>query len=381
MTVRTSLFVLCLIASGRVDAAPVTVTPLDGKPIKGVIRSWTLTEGIRLADGQAFAAADIDVVTLEPAVTSPTHADWIIELHDGSAILADPAGGDDQSFSVNSRVLETLRIDIDAIASIHRASVSARRLAPPADEDVTLLLSGDAPRGSIARFARDELTMNINGTDRALPWKSVQAVILAKANRHQLAGPSAEITLIDGTQLRAESLKWSDGRIMATGSFGNATIPADRAARIEINGYRRIWLSDLAPARYESTPYFDKKWPMQVNANAIGDPLTVQGQVYRRGIGLHAPCKATWNLGGRYQHFRCQLAMDDSAGAMADAEVIIKLDGRKAAEHRDLATNLPRRNVDIGVSGVNELTIEVGVGKSAHIQDRVNLLNAALIAP
>ncbi len=381
MTVRTPFIAICLIATGRVIAAPVTVIPLDGKPIKGEIRTWTLTDGIKLADGQSLAAAGIDVVVIDPAKEMAAHPDWIIELHDGSAILGDPAGGDDQSLTVNSRVVDSLRINIDAIASIHRASVPARRLPPPADEDVTLLLSGDAPRGSIAGLARDELVMNINGTDRAIPWKSVQAVILAKVNRHQLASPSAEMTLIDGTRLRADALKWSDGKVAATGSFGTATIAADRASRIEINGFRRIWLSDLAPARYESTQYLDKKWPMQMNANALGDPLTLKGQVYRRGIGLHAPCTVTWNLGGRYEKFRCLIAMDESAGAMADAELIIKLDGRKAVEHRDLATNQPRRSVEIGVSGANELTIEVGVGKSAHIQDRVNLLNAALIAP
>lgn len=381
MTVRTPLLAICLLSAGRVIAAPVTVIPLDGKPVKGEIRTWTLTEGIKLADGQSFAATNIDVVVLDQAKEMAAHPDWIIELHDGSAILADPAGGDDQSLAVNSRVVDSLRINIDAIASIHRASFPARTLPLPADEDVTLLLSGDAPRGSIAGFAREELTININGTDRALPWKSVKAVVLAKVNRHQLAGPSAELTLIDGTRLRADALKWSDGKFAATGSFGMTAIAADRASRIEINGHRRIWLSDLAPVRYESTQYLDKKWPMQLNANALGDPLTLKGQLYRRGIGLHAPCTATWNLGGRYEKFRCLIAIDDSAGAMADAEVIIKLDGRKAAEHRDLAANQPRRSVEIGVSGANELTIEVGIGKSAHIQDRVNLLNAALIAP
>ncbi|MEK6643925.1 MAG: NPCBM/NEW2 domain-containing protein [Planctomycetota bacterium] len=370
-----------MLAGARLSAAPVAVTTVDGRTVRGEVTSWTLSEGLTLSSGATVPCRDLDAIQgASGKGTTPTGA-WIVELHDGSAMLGELAGGDDQHLLLRQSILGAMKISIDAIACVHRVDFSAKKIPPPGDEDVTILSSGDAPRGGIARFGRDELVITIHSGERVMAWKGVQAVVLARSNRQSLVAPSADVELADGSRLRAEKLNWRENRIKLSGSFGEATMRPDDVKRIELNGYRRVWLSDLAPARYECTPYLDKSWPLQVNANALGGPLVAQGQSYRRGIGLHAACKATWTLNGTYERFRSLVAMDDSAGELADADVIITLDGRKAVEHRGLAPRQTPRIVDLDVTGAKELTIEVGVGQHAHVQDRVDLLNAALMAP
>ena len=52
-----------------------------------------------------------------------------------------------------------------------------------------------------------------------------------------------------------------------------------------------------------SSPFGDELgfvWPMRVDRNCRGGLLSVGGVVFDRGLGVHAPSRLTWDVGGEW---------------------------------------------------------------------------------
>jgi hypothetical protein len=386
--VATSLLATVLLAvpgNARGDEPiKVIVGTVDGPSHAGVIESWVFGQklALQVATGQKMEieAADLDEIEcLDRKRVSPS-GPWEVLLRDDGRWFGEILGGDEHSLSIRNALAGRQRVAVDEIASVARREVS-RRLPPPGDEDVAVLANGDTARGSVARFTQESVVLTVGGGERVLPWKGVAALVLAAPASHGLPQRTALVALCDSSRMNVVRLTWGAASVetVAIGGEPTSLRPQD-IAHIELRGGRRTWLGSLAPGRYEGRPFLDKNWPLQVDQNVMGGPLSVAGRAYRRGIGLHSACRVTWELGGRYQKFRGAVGMDDSAGTLADADLVVSVDGRVMAEHRHLKPREAPRPIDVDVAGAKELTLEVGFGRMGHVQDRVNLVNAALIA-
>ncbi len=87
----------------------------------------------------------------------------------------------------------------------------------------------------------------------------------------------------------------------------------------------------------------------------------------------------TWRLDRAYERFTGLLGIDDAAGRLADADVSILVDGRTLARFEHLRAGQPPRTIDVDVAGAETLEILVGFGLRGDVQDRVDLVNVALI--
>ena len=149
--------------------------------------------------------------------------------------------------------------------------------------------------------------------------------------------------------------------------------------QVEIIGGRRVWLTDLVPAEYRSIPFFDRPWPLRLKTNALGGPLRLVGKDYPLGFGLHAASHIKWKLDDNYERFTALVGIDDSAGRWADADVTILVDQKPVARLKGLRHKEQPRKIDIDLRGASELAIEIGFGRYGDVQDRVDLVNPALI--
>lgn len=148
----------------------------------------------------------------------------------------------------------------------------------------------------------------------------------------------------------------------------------------DVSGGRWQWLVEMAPQSFESIPYMTRRWPLMRDRNALGEPLRCRGRAYEHGLGLHAAAKLVWKLDGGYARLRMEIGIDDSGGAWSDADVEIKRDGESATIRIDhLRHGETPRPVDLDVTGTRVLEITVGFGENGDIQDRVDLLDAALV--
>jgi alpha-galactosidase len=67
-------------------------------------------------------------------------------------------------------------------------------------------------------------------------------------------------------------------------------------------------------------------------AEGDGNLLTLQGQVFTRGLGTRAPSELVYYLGGRCSEFSAQVGLDDSLSTSGAASFTVFADGRVAAQ-------------------------------------------------
>ena len=119
--------------------------------------------------------------------------------------------------------------------------------------------------------------------------------------------------------------------------------------------------------------------PVEINrsvgeeAPADGLPMTIAGQRYERGFGVHAPFMATYLLEGKAGTFRCKVGIDDEvSGGSATLQVL--LDGAKASEVA-IRSGEAARDVAIDVGGKAKLTLIVTDAGDGKENDHVDLID------
>src|SRR5690606_32205419 len=101
-------------------------------------------------------------------------------------------------------------------------------------------------------------------------------------------------------------------RTLALRSAVDQTL-ADRGPLMESLECRRmlaaVFLSDLDPTSAVS-PYGGLQQDLSTDEN----PLTINGEVFAKGLGTHSRSELVYNLGGEYQQFTASVGIDDEVG-------------------------------------------------------------------
>ena len=110
-----------------------------------------------------------------------------------------------------------------------------------------------------------------------------------------------------------------------------------------------------------------------------GDPLTVAGRSFTRGIGVHSYSRLVYELDGkRYKAFRTRYGINDKL-SLADVTVRIKLDDRLVHEKRGVKAGELSPVVVVELGDAKRLVLEVDYGGRIDTQDRLNWLEPALL--
>lgn len=385
-----------------VDRSTTTSAPADvelcikavGEPaLIGRVGAWRLPGELEIEtrDGKTrqLASANIDRVgpvgsrdgrqsTRSPATSESTRLDeWTVQLADSSRILANIIGGSEELLTIRNVELGEVKLPIEGLSRLWRSGQKAP--AGGGEEDVIELTSGDRVHGVIAGVTADGLRLG-DGEERMMTWNKIQSVVFAGIRSEKPEGVWAMVALSDGSRIAARQLEWKEGGLRIGFASGlRARLGAKSIQSVEVRGGRRDWLSDRPPDEYQSTPYFETRWAYRLDKNAEGRPLRMGRVEYEHGIGLHSACTATWRLGGKYGRFTALIGIDDGAGSAADADVKILLDGKELEALSSLHWNEPPKPIDVSVIGGDRLTIEVGFGKHGEVQDRVDVVNPAMI--
>ena len=90
-----------------------------------------------------------------------------------------------------------------------------------------------------------------------------------------------------------------------------------------------------------------------------GNPLTLNGTVYAKGIGAHAVSNITFNLGGNYTSFLSDVGVDDEENAKGVGSVEFQVigDGKVLYDSGVLQNGQAPATINISVAGVQTLTL------------------------
>ena len=120
-----------------------------------------------------------------------------------------------------------------------------------------------------------------------------------------------------------------------------------------------VYVSDLEPAQ-PITQGWAGKTP-GIDKSIEGNPITVGGIVYEKGLGLHANSEAIYDLGGKYTRFQAIAGIDDEVTGTGDAIFRVYATVGDSEEetliYEKQITNGASDFVDLSVRGVTRLRL------------------------
>ena len=325
---------------------------------------------------------------------------------DGTLGLSAPGGGAGG---------EPLRLAVprEAVAELWSAEASADapdRAGEPGDADSVYVLDRDGKvqrvTGEVLGVEADDgeagdggeegdgeagvrqLVMRYQGRERRLDLSRVRGVVFAPERRDR-SGQAAfhqVVELLNGLALPGRWTGGGEGDPPAPLTFVSSweqelALPVDTVSRLRTRNGRLVRLTDLDPAA-EEVPYFDRVMPHRVNAAFDGGPITLyDGRRYDTGIAVHSLSRLTYALDGGFARLRGKAGLLKPGGTLGDVTLRVHGDGSPLFERDNVTAEAGAVDLDLDVTGVDQLTLEVGFGDGQDVGDRVGWVDMVLVRP
>ncbi|WP_297852076.1 NPCBM/NEW2 domain-containing protein [Meiothermus sp.] len=117
-------------------------------------------------------------------------------------------------------------------------------------------------------------------------------------------------------------------------------------------------------------------------AQGDGRPITLNGVVFSKGLGAHAPSDILNNLGGNCTRFRAAVGLDDEVDHQTEwGSVIFRVlaDGVLLFDSSLMRGSSPTQTVDVDVSGRQELQLIITDGGDNNYYDHADWADARLV--
>jgi hypothetical protein len=205
-----------------------------------------------------------------------------------------------------------------------------------------------------------------------------QGVIFQRTLATSAPSPVCKVYDVDHNVYVASKLTMDGNRLMfelVSGlQFG---YPLSRIARLDFSNDKIVFLSDMKPAELIEKSRQGRKDALRLDKNLENGALELEGQVYPKGLAIHAYTELVYNLDGKYSKFEAVLGMDDQVPGDGKPVVKIEADGKElfagTVSRRD-----KRRILSCDVKGARQLRIVVSPGRLFDFGDHVDLANAKL---
>ena len=242
--------------------------------------------------------------------------------------------------------------------------------------------------GKVTGTADDSLIFEFDGRPRKIKLDRVVAIDIGSL--HATNQPTARTpqswntyllaSLLRGQRVPARLIGRNENQLSLAAVWGQEFEITDaRMVVFNVRNGRLQHLSELEPVSIEQTPFFDRMLPWQRDQSLDGGPLQLGKGTYQRGISLHSRTRLTYPLDRNYESFRSLIGLDPVHGRLGDVAVTVRADGKTLFHVDHLTRDDSPIDVDLDVSGANQLTIEVDFGGGQDVQDRVHFANARLV--
>lgn len=146
------------------------------------------------------------------------------------------------------------------------------------------------------------------------------------------------------------------GSLGYTTELGTVTAAAGHGnVRVAVPPSGTGWLSDLDPVSAHVG------WgELGLDESVDGNPITVGGVVYDKGLAAHAASEVVYYLGGQCARFTADVGVDDEVGDLGSVTFTVLGDGEVLAESGELTGTDGAAPLDVDTTGVTELVLRAG---------------------
>lgn len=201
--------------------------------------------------------------------------------------------------------------------------------------------------------------------------------------------PQVVIELANGASVNARQLTIAgEDCQMSLLAGSNLKIPLSQVQSLDFSLGKVKQLSAMVPYDVKYVPMFGdlnevELWLIQFRKNTgpWSSPLSLNGQIYARGICVHSRTTLKYRLGGEFRRFQSTIGIDDSSddsGLRGDVHFKISGDGKVLFEADVKGPDDPR-TLDLDISGVKELELFVDFGGDLNTADWLSLADAKVL--
>jgi len=361
------------------QARSITIRKADGKSLLDYVDTNGRAETLR--------AADVVEIAFPGPASPPTPAIDLVELVTtaGDSIVGTLVASDENALTLDGSALGKSAFKTEQIDQVRfpgNRSTWPKRPPGKRDNDSIFTTSGDQRQGSFRSAGRDGIVIHSSKLDRDVRiGLSETASVYFMAVGAAPAKPATLYTvaiLSDGSTLQGTIDSMGDGVVKMTDFYGQArSLSSAAIASLYFKNGRVVYLSDLGVAKAVENPNFirlstplpsDLVLPYQRDRNVREKPLRIRGQVFQKGIGVHARSELTWTLDGKFSKFHATIGIDDAANdASGGSEIgnvtfIVMADGVKLLDSGPVTAKDKPRPVVLPIDGKKELTLIVEFG-------------------
>lgn len=228
---------------------------------------------------------------------------------------------------------------------------------------------------------------NVEGTSIAVDGQPKETPInitgVINVNR-SLEAPT-QVPYGEGTALFSQ---WLDGE-----TDRQRTIPTPEVDTAYVALYRDfsdvgVYLSDLTPSNNNATPNGPPNgWgPIEYDTSngeddgGDGNPITLNGVEYEKGLGVHAYSEVAYNIGGQYTRFISDIGVDDETGNGGSVVFRVFADGNEIYTSGVLTGASATETVNVDITGVQELVLIVDNAGNGNGLDHADWADARVVS-
>ncbi len=195
--------------------------------------------------------------------------------------------------------------------------------------------------------------------------------------------PFVRVHTRDGSAMDGliESVRFGKWRIRPTWQAGKAlSVAVEEIVAVEVLNGQAIYLSQLVPSEVNEKTILTPQQRYRMNLNCQGNPLSVRGQLYAWGIGVHADSSLTFGIGGNWSKFESTIGIDDASGDGGSVVFTVSGDGRQLYRSDVLHGSADTPEViSVVVKGIKQLTLKVDATDDLDLGDVANWAGARLV--
>ncbi|WP_268625150.1 NPCBM/NEW2 domain-containing protein [Paenibacillus alvei] len=200
------------------------------------------------------------------------------------------------------------------------------------------------------------------------------------------------LTSLDGVSFNEVATgTWAKDKTEKTATF---TPTLAKYVRLEVpqgggtNGFASASEIKLFEAPQPVTTYLsDINWfsatagwgTVQKDRSVDGNTLKLNDKTYTKGLGTHANSEIVYKLNGQYTSFTALVGVDSEVGTVGTVEFKVVVDNQVVFTSGVMNKNTAAKEVNVNLSGKNELKLIVTDGGDGINSDHADWVNARLI--
>jgi hypothetical protein len=366
--------------------------PIEGEPVTGRLASLTQGWRIVLQHSDRIAIAGADLIALRRADSDRTaRTGPYVLLANGDRVRAVSQFSTADALRINSELLGSLDVPLERIQAIILGTLpdeSARERLESSltggerKQDSVVLANGDEAMGTFVGMDDNAIRLEKAGDTVSITRSGVRAIAFSS---DLISFPRtndfyAVMVLRDGTELSVTGLEMAGGKLKGRASFGaDFVVPVEQVQALEFRNGRVKYLSDMEPVEYRHTPYLELSYGYRRDRSVAGGPISLRGQMFRKGLGMHSLSELTYELDQSYRRFEAIVGIDDETAGRGSVNFRVLFDGREAWQSGLVTGQSAPKRVQLDVVDVNRLTLIVEFGAMGDVRDHADWASAHLV--